>query len=140
LQAPLAFDLDEAETLFSMRARAPNQATANAQMDAVVAAGPGTIVPASVSVDRYVSITVTANGIHVVSSLPERFADYRILVDGIMAADKATGFNAQESSPGSGWTTITTVLPASLIGSNSVITLEQTGAEFGIEAHDEIQL
>jgi hypothetical protein len=128
LVLPLQFTDEEPSTIASIAANAADENSAVEMMEEVIATGPGGEVPEAVRVGYLVTVILDANGIHIVSSLPERFASYVITVDGVPYADKSAGFNAASSSPGGSWFQLQSVLPLELALTESVILLEQQGA------------
>lgn len=126
LKGPNGFNVSTPYVATYIRAAALTYAGAQAKAAVVEQGGPGTELPGGVQVYSYVTVTYVSGDVVVASSLPERFGQFTITVNGTVVADKSTGTNVVVTGAGNGWATASSLLPGSLFQAGAVMVLQQS--------------
>jgi hypothetical protein len=112
---------------YAFRVHAPDFDAADALVAPILQSGAGTPVPPGVTVGAFVSLVHDGLTATIRSSLADRFEHYVLDIDGHVLADLEAGLEAEATTDGNGWTTVTTVLPMSLTLGGGTVTLRQKG-------------
>ncbi|HEX5012050.1 MAG TPA: hypothetical protein VFY71_16815 [Planctomycetota bacterium] len=129
-KAPMQFTLGEVFRATRIRVDALSEANAAAKAASVEQGGPGTALPSNTYVQAFIDVASDGTDIVVQSSLPLRFRDFTITVNGVVLADKASGLNVTATTPGNGWVTLTSVLPASAAANGNEVVVTQDASGF----------
>jgi hypothetical protein len=119
--------IGEATVFYWMTSSGDTLAGATSSMQAAAAAGPGALVPETVTVHAYLETELTTDGLLITSFLPERFRQFTVLVDGVTAADIDDGENVLTSAAGQGWIAHTSLLPVDILTEATSISVVQQG-------------
>lgn len=79
-----------------------------------------------------ITYELDALGVTIHSSLPSRFSQFQIELNGNVVAEVGNGVTT--SSPGNGWMTQSTALPLEWFLPGNVVTLTQQGLQSGLAA------
>lgn len=90
----------------------------------------GQSLPAYTTVHASMAYNVSATEVAIESSLPWRFAEFEVEVNGIIVAEIGNGVTV--SGAGNGWATATTVLPLVYFASGNDVKISQRGVQTGV--------
>lgn len=92
----------------------------------------GRSLPAYTTVNAIMTYTVSATQVLIESSLPSRFVEFEIEVNGTSVAELGNGVIV--SGAGNGWVTATTVLPLAYFAPGNDVRISQQGVQAGAAA------
>lgn len=126
-KAPTGFTATETYVSTSVRVTSPSLPNAELKAFTVEQGGPGTPLPSYVDVLSFFTVDLVGSDLVVKSSLAQRFGRYTITLNGTtVLADKASQLNVSGSSPGNGWLTLTSLIPAAVAQPGNEIVITQS--------------